>query len=186
MNNTKMLGICFFIMCACVMVSHSMGNLKGCSETGGAENRADIQDSSSRQPAPDFELKNLGPEETVALADLKGMPVFIDFWASWCPPCRAATPDVQKLHSFFGEKIKVIGINLDNSPQAALDYIRKSASGYMQLEGYGSDVASRYGVSGIPAFFILDASGNLVKKYVGYSSDYYDEWVSIIEGLLSE
>jgi cytochrome c biogenesis protein CcmG/thiol:disulfide interchange protein DsbE len=166
-------------------VSYSMGNIKGCAEA--AIQKVNAQGNSKenkvKQVIP-FTLKKLGSDEMVSLADFKGKPVFIDFWASWCPPCRAATPDVEKLHSMFKGRVQVLGINLDSSPEAGLKYVDKSGSGYMQLEGSNSDVSAKYGVSGIPAFFIIDTQGRLVNKWVGYSPNYMDKWVDTIQKLL--
>lgn len=131
-----------------------------------------------------FSLKKLGGKEYISSADFAGQPLFVDFWASWCPPCRQSTPYVEKLHNKFKDKVHVVGINLDHNTSSAQDFIKKSSIGYLQLEGTGSDVPAKYGVSGIPAFFIIDGNGKIVKKYVGFGSGYYDEWVQIISDLV--
>ncbi|MBN2406466.1 MAG: TlpA family protein disulfide reductase [Elusimicrobia bacterium] len=130
-----------------------------------------------------FRLKHLGTEDYTSLDDLAGKPVLIDFWATWCPPCRSAIPYVEKLDREYGEKVHVIGINLDSNPETARKFIQNKGEGYLQLEGYGTRTPSEYGVRGIPSFFVLDASGNIVKSYVGFSMNYYEEWKEVIDGL---
>src|SRR6056297_1715185 len=64
------------------------------------------------QKAPNFSLKNMNNKE-VTLRDLEGKKVFINFWASWCPPCKAEMPDIQKLQKNHGEEIKIVAVNLE-------------------------------------------------------------------------
>lgn len=131
-----------------------------------------------------FNLKEFGSTKYMKLSDFAGKPVFIDFWATWCPPCRYATPYVKKIDMEFKDNVQVIGISLDNNISVAQNYIGKNSVGYLQLEGAGTDVPRQYGVSGIPAFFIIDAQGEIVKKYVGFSPKYYDEWVEVLASLI--
>ncbi|MFC2061935.1 TlpA family protein disulfide reductase [Elusimicrobiota bacterium] len=139
---------------------------------------------SASNTAYDFNLKDIDTGESVKLSNFSGTPVFLDFWATWCPPCRQAMPYVEKLHEEMGDSIQVIGINLDRSQSKAVQFLESKSPGYMQLTASGSDVSSKYRVSGIPAFFIIDTNGKIAKSYVGFSPHQYDEWVSILEGLV--
>ncbi|MEH7109626.1 redoxin domain-containing protein, partial [Bacillus sp. JJ1764] len=62
--------------------------------------------------APDFELKTL-TGETVKLSELKGKKVMLNFWATWCPPCKAEMPDMEKFHSEVGDKVTILAVNID-------------------------------------------------------------------------
>lgn len=112
--------------------------------------------------------------------------MFIDFWASWCPPCRAAAPKVEELYTHFSgrDDVAIIGINLDQNENQATKFIREQGMGYLVLKGGSSDVSRAYGVQGIPAFFLIDAKGKIVKQYTGYRPGIEMEWRQEIEKLL--
>lgn len=140
--------------------------------------------ASESEIAFDFNLKELGTSNYVKLSNFRGKPVFIDFWASWCPPCRQSAPYIEKLYTEFKGEVKVIGINLDRNVSSAMDFLKKNSIKFLQLEGHGEDVSAKYRVRGIPAFFIIDSDGNIVKKYSGYSPAYYNEWVKVLKNLI--
>ncbi len=137
--------------------------------------------------AAEFRLKKLGENDSwISLSDYIGKPVFLDFWASWCPPCRMATPYVEQLSNDFSGTLEVVGVNLDSNISQAMDYISKESIKYPQVTGTGTSVSGQYGVRGIPAFFIIDAEGNIIKSYTGFAPAYYDEWVNIISGMIEK
>jgi thiol-disulfide isomerase/thioredoxin len=154
-------------------------------ENGSQENKNIATEIS--QTAPDFNLKELGSERRyVSLSSLRGTPVFIDFWASWCPPCRQSIPYVEELYEKYKGKVQFIGINLDRNSDAALDFIKKNSMSYLQLDGTGSDAPSKYGVRGIPSFFIIDKEGNIVKNYSGFSYGHYQDWIAVLDKLIQQ
>ena len=118
------------------------------------------------------------------LEDFSGKPVFLDFWASWCPPCRASSPYVERLAEKYEGRAYVIGINLDNSTSDALRFVREQESSILHLYGAGTDVASRFGVTGIPSFFILDPDGRIVFGRSGFRGNDYATWVQILGELV--
>ncbi|MFH1415819.1 MAG: TlpA disulfide reductase family protein [Elusimicrobiota bacterium] len=172
MNKTKKSLLLIFVLAGLNFVC-------GCNPQGSTPEKGGA--FSENNSAPDFTLKKLNDDGVLSLSELRGKPVFIDFWATWCPPCRSAMPYVEKLHNLMEDKIHVIGINLDRNPADAEKFLKKNPSEYLQLSGSGTDVGAQYGVRGIPAFFILNREGELVTNYVGFSPQYYEEWVSIIK-----
>ncbi len=134
--------------------------------------------------APDFTLQNTNGE-AVSLSDYKGKVVFLDFWTSWCPPCRASIPAIKELHKNMSDNpdVEVIGINNGENEKTVVDFMKKMGMDYPNLYGTNA-VAKSYDVSGIPAFFIIDKEGNIVKKYMGYKNGLEKEWYSEIEALL--
>lgn len=117
--------------------------------------------------APDFSAKN--PEgKTVSLKESMGKVTIIDFWASWCKPCRAENPNVVALYSeLHGKGLNIIGVSLDKEAGAWKDAIAKDKLTWNQisnLQYWNEPIAKTYGVESIPATFILDASGKIVAK----------------------
>lgn len=140
--------------------------------------------SAYAEKAPDFTLQDTNGK-AVSLSDYKGKVVFLDFWASWCPPCRASIPAIKELHKNMSENpdVEVIGINSGENEKTVVDFMRKMGMDYPNLYGTNA-VAKSYKVSGIPAFFIIDKEGNIAKKYAGYRNGLEKEWYGEIEALL--
>jgi peroxiredoxin len=132
--------------------------------------------------APDFTLKDLDGN-AVSLSSFKGKAVFIDFWASWCPPCRNSIPKVEALYQKLkNENVAFLGINLESNPQSTKKF---AAAQNMQYKILIDDqkTSGEYGVRGIPAFFILDAQGMIRQSYQGYSAGLEETWEKEIREL---
>lgn len=119
--------------------------------------------------APDFTQDD--PDgNAISLSDFRGQYVLIDFWASWCGPCRAENPNLKKAYEQFKDRgFTVLGVSLDNpgKKQAWLDAIEKDGLPWKQvsdLKGWGNEAAQLYSVSGIPASFLVDPEGKIIAK----------------------
>ncbi len=122
-------------------------------------------------PAPDWELKT--PQgQVVRLSSMRGQVVVMDFWATWCGPCKAAMPKVQELHAELESRgVRVFGVNCMEGPGG-------DPEGYMKGKKYtygllmdGDAVARAYNVSGIPTFYVIDAQGVIVHSEIGGGSE---------------
>jgi peroxiredoxin len=120
-------------------------------------------------PAPLF-TQQTPDGKSIALADFKGKYVLIDFWASWCVPCRAENPDVVKAYNTYKDKgFTVLGVSLDGekSRKAWTDAIAKDHLTWTQvsdLKDWENGAAISYGVRAIPANFLVDPKGVIVAK----------------------
>jgi peroxiredoxin len=117
--------------------------------------------------APDFE--GLTPEgQILKLSSLKGKHVLIDFWASWCGPCRQENPNVVKAYTTYNPKgFEILGVSLDQEKGKWLDAITQDQLAWPQvsdLKGWKSTIAGLYGVQGIPQNFLLDKEGKIIAK----------------------
>ena len=120
------------------------------------------------KPAPAISGKNQNGEE-VSLADLKGKVVLLDFWATWCGPCRASLPHVKELwEKYNGKGMQVLAVSLDRDQDAWKDYIANSGMGmenYVNIFDEGGVNAEGYAIQYIPSKFIIDREGNFVGRF---------------------
>jgi cytochrome c biogenesis protein CcmG/thiol:disulfide interchange protein DsbE len=120
------------------------------------------------KPAPGVELPDLrDPDELVSLARFRGEPVILNFWASWCEPCREEAPLLVRAARRYGRRVAFIGVNILDGREEALDYIDEYGIGYLNVADRRATLAKRYGVTGAPETAFIDRQGNLVGKYIG-------------------
>ncbi len=127
-------------------------------------------DSGSAQAAPAWELRKVDGS-LIKSRDLDGKVVILDFWATWCPPCRKEIPGFVELQKEYSDKgLVVVGVSLDEgSPEAVKAFIRQFGINYPIVMGTPEVVAAFGGVEGLPTTFILDRQGKIAGKHVGYA-----------------
>ena len=119
--------------------------------------------------APHFVLPVLGGETTKSLSDSHGKVRYIDFWASWCPPCRASVPDIVALQEALGgERFEVVAINVDARIDDALRFLEHYPMSYDVLSDPRGKTAEAYALPGMPTSFVLDPEGRVTLVHVGY------------------
>ncbi len=133
--------------------------------------------------APDFTLNNL-EGKTVRLADFKGKVIILDFWATWCPPCRAEIPNFNKMHRLYSEKgLAIVGISLDEGGKNTVQpFVEEFKVSYTIVLGDDTVVENFGGIRGIPTTFVINRKGEIVKKLVGFHGQ--EEFESLIKPLL--
>jgi peroxiredoxin len=135
--------------------------------------------------APDFAL-TLFDASAIRLSDFRGQVALINFWASWCPPCRDEAPDLQALYAEYQPAgFTVIGINmLESSRQKALDFINAFGISYPNGEDIGEQLTNLYRVEAPPESFLIDRRGKVRRFFIGGIR--YDDVSVSIESLLAE
>lgn len=134
--------------------------------------------------APGWTLKSPTGEK-VSLADLQGNIVLLDFWATWCGPCKKAMPGVQKIHErFSGRPVKVYGISVWEQGDPADYMVKKNFTYGLLVEG--DKVATDYKVAGIPAFYVIGVDGKVIYAATGFSPGHEKHIGDLIEEELNK
>lgn len=131
----------------------------------------------------DFNLKLIDKEGNItSLNDLKGKVIFMNLWATWCPPCIAEMPSIDKLHDEMGDEVAFVILSLDQDFEKAKDFDKRK--GYnLPIYAPESSLSAMYVSSAIPTTFVIDAEGNLALTHKGMA-DYSDpEFVVFLKSL---
>lgn len=119
-----------------------------------------------RRAAPDFEAPTF-TGETLRLSSMRGKIVVLNFWASWCPPCREETPLLQAAQDNLGDDVVLIGIDVWDAEGDARDFLKQYGVTYAVGRDASGQIAIDYGLSGVPETFIIDAEGRIVARMPG-------------------
>ncbi len=119
--------------------------------------------------APDFTMQDKDGN-AVKLSDFEGKPIILNFWASWCGPCKMEMPDIQEFYEKYGQDIHFVLVSLDDSMDTAQAFISESGYTFPVYFDATSMGAYTYGASSIPMTFFIDANGDLVAYYKGAMS----------------
>ena len=122
------------------------------------------------RPAPDFELVNLSGE-VVRLSDFKGRPVLINFWATWCGPCRLEMPAIQERYTQLSPRFEVLAVNFDESADKVEVFVDELGLTFPVLLDPGAKIQDLYRVRGYPTTYLVDANGNIQVHHVGFMTE---------------
>lgn len=119
--------------------------------------------------APDFQLVNVRDSRSLQLSSLRGKPVFVNFWGTWCPPCRAEMPEMQKFYQQHKDEIEVIGISMAprDDPGVVLSFIQQNPYSWTFIHDSDYSVAQRYIVQAVPSSYFIDEAGVIRVAKIG-------------------
>ncbi len=153
--------------------------LAGC---GGTGEEADDDDSNALA-APDFTVTMLnGDGESVSLSDYKGKLLILDFWATWCGPCKREIPHFNDLYARYQDKgLAILGVSLDQGGPDVVDRFMKSTPIQYESAMAPPEMQAAYGpIKAIPTTFVIDKKGRVQRRFVGYQD------ISVFEEVIAE
>ncbi|HEY3055294.1 MAG TPA: redoxin domain-containing protein, partial [Thermoanaerobaculia bacterium] len=119
------------------------------------------------RPAPPFALREVGTGNTVDLAQLRGRPVILNFWATWCGPCYEEHPTLVANARALQPNVQFLGVVFQDTEDKIQKFLRERGDAYPTVVDDAGKTAIAYGVGGVPETFFLDSSGVIRAKYVG-------------------
>ena len=136
--------------------------------------------------APDFTLQTLDGQE-VTLSKLKGKVILLDFWATWCAPCRESIPHLIQLYKTYQKDgLEVIGMNVDRGDMDIVRHFVKSMDIHYPIVITPDHVERNYGVTGLPTAILIDKEGRIREKIPGFSSGIAKQMTAKVVDLISE
>lgn len=170
------------IVVSCLILSAAVLMIAGCNKK---EEAAGVSQVRENKPAPGITVNSL-TNVPLKLSALKGKVVLLNFWATWCPPCREEIPSMMKLNSAMaGKPFQMVAVSIDEGGVPEIESFFKT-SGY-SLPAYtdpGGEAVKAYGITGVPESFVIDKNGNLVKKVIGPLAWDSPETISFLEALM--
>ena len=160
--------------------SKSNSNVNEKNKTASPQNASMTQTTgtnSANQTAPDFTLTDTKGKK-VSLSDYKGKVVILDFWATWCPPCRRGIPDLISIKKEYKNKIAIIGVSLDvDTKKNVVPFIKTYGINYPVVYATNQVVRDYGNIDAIPTSFVIDKDGKIVNQHVGLTPKevYVDE-----------
>jgi len=146
------------------------------------------QSSPTSGPAPDFELTlfegypgNAG-KNPVKLSDLKGKPVVVNFWASWCVPCAQEARDLEAVYEKYKDKVVFLGVDWTDIEGDARNYLQRFGITYANGPDLQTKIGPRYRITGVPETYVMDQDGNV--KFTKISPLTVAELSAVLDGLL--
>jgi len=119
------------------------------------------------KPAPDFALREVGTGRTIDIAQYRGKPLVINFWATWCGPCWEEHPVLVANARALQPDVQFLGVVFQDTEEKILGFLQQRGTAYPTVVDDRGKTAIAYGVGGVPETYFLDASGKIVAKYSG-------------------
>lgn len=142
---------------------------------------------SAEQAHADIELRNFHNSDAMTLSDLKGKVVYLDFWASWCKPCKKSFPFMNEIHQKYGpEDFKVVAINLDEFPEDAQKFLDALPAKFDVYTDPQKQLVDILKLPGLPVAYIIDREGNIKGRHIGFNERKKDKKIQQIEYLIGQ
>lgn len=136
---------------------------------------------------PNVELVHFEDQTKINTEDLKGKVLYLDFWASWCKPCRKSFPFMNQLHTDYqGKDFAVVAINMDEFPDDAKTFLSQLPAQFDVFTEPGNTLAEQLEVPGLPVAYIIDKKGNIAARHIGFNDRKKQKKIKQINYLLEQ
>ncbi|MDO9068169.1 MAG: TlpA disulfide reductase family protein [Deltaproteobacteria bacterium] len=167
----------------CFIVAALLMALSACTKSDPGKGSSAAKENG---PAPEISVMAIADNSILKLSELKGRVVLLNFWATWCPPCREEIPSMMKLNkAMAGKPFQMVSVSIDEGGKSTIDSFFKD-SGFLLPTYLDQDgrAAKAYGITGVPESFVISKQGIVVKKIIGGIAWDSPDVVSFLEGLM--
>lgn len=141
----------------------------------------------AQELAPEFELNALEGDQRHRLSDYQGKVIYLDFWASFCGPCRQSLPALDELQKEYDpEKFQVLAINVDGDVEEALAFLKQYPVTYTMLVEHTGKTQRDYNLVGLPTSFLIDQKGEVIGSFQGFHPEHITRLRKALNYLLEE
>ena len=138
------------------------------------------------ETAPSWQLQRLDKSDTLSLEQLQGQIVLVDFWASWCVPCRPAMQALSQLQADYAEApVKIVPISVDEDVRDAQRFVQRYGPSLISLHDPDGQIAEAYKLIGMPSSFVIAPDGQIALRHHGYRQGDDAQWRQAIDDLLA-
>jgi thiol-disulfide isomerase/thioredoxin len=177
---------------ATVVLSLSVAAVGGCG--GGPKKPANSATSSDGKsgpaevgkPAPELSVDTVNGKGKVSLESLQGKVAVVDFWATWCAPCKQSFPKLEELSKQNPDKLQIVGIAVDDQVDGVADFAKQNGATFAIAWDNGHSIANRWKVDTMPTTYVLDATGTVRYIHAGYHDDEAEKIAKEVATLSSE
>ena len=141
--------------------------------------------SNSKSTPPNFTTKNIMTNKSITLSNYRGKVVLVNFWATWCPPCKAEIPSLNKMYEHYDGKVSIIAISVDRSEDSKVVDFAKENNMTFDIAHDTDIIVRAYRIDPIPTTYIIDKKGRIVKKFVGMVTWDSEETYAFIDKLIA-
>lgn len=121
------------------------------------------------KPAPDFSISRLNSDGMISLADLKGKVIYLDFWATWCPPCRKSFPWMEEMHTRYQDDgLAIIAVSVDGKRELAEKFVQETGASFITAIDSGKKTARDYKLRAMPSSYIIGRDGTIISIHLGF------------------
>ncbi len=167
MNKKILTLVIILVLLVLLFIFLEKSSNKSSNEVPQQEQKTETNEDVSTTGAYDFNLSDINGKK-VRLSDFKGKVVILDFWATWCPPCKMEIPSFIELYKQYkNDGLVVIGVAIDNEIKVK-NFVKEYKVNYPILIADETTIIKYGGIRGIPTTFIIDKNGNIKNQYVGY------------------
>jgi cytochrome c biogenesis protein CcmG, thiol:disulfide interchange protein DsbE len=169
------------------ILRHALGGALTALALGCAPDTDRFRPLQAGDPAPAFAASMPGGD-TVSLGALRGDPVLLNVWATWCPPCREEMPALQVLHETYGPRgLRVIGVSVDSrgAESAIRSFTADHGITFTILHDPAEAVSRQFRINGVPETFLIDADGRIAHRWIGAFDPLADDATRRIEAALT-
>lgn len=170
----------------CVLLAACGGSKNPPPMTPSAETEGKGGPAEIGKPAPDLKVATLNGQGSISLESLSGKIAVVDFWATWCGPCKQSFPKLEELAKQNAGTVQVVGISVDDKADGVADFAKANGATFPVGWDEGHAIASRWNVDKMPTTYILDGTGTVRFIHAGYKDGEADEMAKELATLVSE